>query len=305
MNLSAQTVFDAVSIAVVVLGIIKSKDALLAITTKGLRTSAFRYIVGVQLVWLPTAGAVHYFGLDLLKFIWRRPDLTALVVSVAIAMVAYTVFNFLIKVLTGQKKAASYSIFAAGFSQEQRQLIAVHEMGHLLAHATIARESMPPLMAKVSSGVNGVAGYVRSVGDIRRLRLPTAARLEWECLMLLAGVTAEEVVYGQSTTGAGDDLNRWHNLATILLTQGLTRYPFPTDKSETSVAVRVDSYRDLLTEQKKRVFMFLSLNKNLLIRAADELQAKQKLSDTDCRRILSQVKNTNYITSIGRFDLEA
>lgn len=302
-NVNITNVFLFAGMTILILGFIKSKPAFFGVRYKGQRLAAIIHLFALAITWTGTAAATAFGGPYIFSYIWPHPDRVALVVSVVIGVTAYQTLKFIVKKIFGGE-STSFQMFSRGFSQEQRRTIAVHESGHLLLHAGVELSALPKTVAVLGGGLKGVAGYVRSMKSVKQSRMPNAAWMTWECQMLLAGVLAEYVIYESGTYGAGSDMERWNEIAQTLLRSGLTRYPFPLSDDQTSRQVRMQSYKELLQEHRTSVHNFLTVNQKLLFQTANELQAKKKLDDTDCRRILKQVKGREYITILRQSDLE-
>jgi cell division protease FtsH len=99
---------------------------------------------------------------------------------------------------------------------KERQVIAHHEAGHALV-----RRLLPACnpVHKVSIITRGMAsGYVISLPRDDRY-LENQSRFEAELAAILGGRAAEEIIFDQVTTGAGDDLQKATKLARAMVTQ--------------------------------------------------------------------------------------
>jgi cell division protease FtsH len=100
---------------------------------------------------------------------------------------------------------------------EERQVVAYHEMGHALAASHLP--AMDP--------VHKVSIVPRAIGSLGyTLQRPTEDHFLISCQMLkdrivvlMAGRAAEDLVYGQTSTGAADDLVRATDIARQLITR--------------------------------------------------------------------------------------
>src|SRR6185437_11896264 len=100
------------------------------------------------------------------------------------------------------------------FSEEERRIVAYHEAGHavvahLLPHADTVRK-----VSIVSRGQAG--GYTMIVPDEDR-GLWTRAQLSDRLSALLGGFAAEEIVFGDITTGSSNDLERTSGIASSMV----------------------------------------------------------------------------------------
>ena len=99
---------------------------------------------------------------------------------------------------------------------DEKRIIAYHEAGHALVHASLP-EADPP--HKVSIIARGMAlGYTLAPPQDDRY-LQSKAKLEAEIAGMLAGRAAEELIFGDVTTGASDDLERATKMARVMVTQ--------------------------------------------------------------------------------------
>jgi len=101
-------------------------------------------------------------------------------------------------------------------SDEEKNIIAHHESGHALVmhHLPLADP-----VHKVSVVSRGMAlGYTLHMPESDRYLHPKA-KFEDEIAGLLAGRAAEEVVFGEITTGANNDLERATKIARAMVTQ--------------------------------------------------------------------------------------
>jgi cell division protease FtsH len=101
-------------------------------------------------------------------------------------------------------------------SERDQRVIAYHEAGHaLVAHALPTKDPVH----KISIIPRGRAlGYTLVLPSEDRL-LRTRRELEDEMAMLLGGRTAEELVFGDPTTGAHDDIDRATEIARRMVTE--------------------------------------------------------------------------------------
>ncbi|MCH8200039.1 MAG: ATP-dependent zinc metalloprotease FtsH [Chloroflexi bacterium] len=99
---------------------------------------------------------------------------------------------------------------------EEKKIIAYHEAGHAVAGHFIPKADPPYKVTIVPRGLSG--GYTRSLPvDDRRLQ----DRSYYEAAMAtaLGGHVAEELIFGEMTTGAHDDLGKVTHIARDMVTQ--------------------------------------------------------------------------------------
>jgi cell division protease FtsH len=100
---------------------------------------------------------------------------------------------------------------------KEREMVAVHEAGHAVAAAFLP--GADPVL-KVSIIPRGIAalGYTQQLPTEDRYLLTRSELLDRLCV-LLGGRTAEELVFGDVSTGAEDDLQRATDLVRHMVTQ--------------------------------------------------------------------------------------
>jgi cell division protease FtsH len=98
----------------------------------------------------------------------------------------------------------------------EKKIIAFHEAGHTVAGYFLPRADPPFKVTIVARGMAG--GFTRSLpADDRRLQ----DRSYYEAMMAmsLGGHVAEEMVFGEMTTGAHDDIGKVTHIARSMVTQ--------------------------------------------------------------------------------------
>lgn len=103
-------------------------------------------------------------------------------------------------------------------TQEERERVAIHELGHALA----AEKLRPGSVSQVSLSPRGQAlGYVRH-NPQQDQYLYTKLFLEQQIMVALAGSAAEEMFYGGRSTGSRNDFEQALNLVRTMVDSGLT-----------------------------------------------------------------------------------
>jgi cell division protease FtsH len=101
-------------------------------------------------------------------------------------------------------------------SEHERRVIAYHESGHALVGHML--DNTDPIH-KVSIVSRGRAlGWTLALPENDRY-LQTRSQLEDQMAMLLGGRTAEEIIFGEITTGAADDIEKTTELARAMVTK--------------------------------------------------------------------------------------
>ena len=101
-------------------------------------------------------------------------------------------------------------------SEHEKEVTAYHEAGHALV-AHVLPEADP--VAKVTIVARGQAGgYTKTVPEEDR-NLVTSDQLEARLAMAMGGRAAEELIFGEVTTGASNDLEQATNIARTMVTR--------------------------------------------------------------------------------------
>ena len=101
-------------------------------------------------------------------------------------------------------------------SQKERELIANHEAGHALVGYLLPNADPPYKISIVSRGLAG--GFTRFLPEEDR-HLYTKTQFQGMLAATLGGIVAEQAVFGESTTGPQDDLEKATRLARQMVTQ--------------------------------------------------------------------------------------
>ena len=200
-------------------------------------------------------------------------------------------------------------------SDKEKKIIAYHEAGHALVAAHIPGADAVHKVTIVSRGAAG--GYTRFLPEEDR-GLYSKAQFEAMMAVMMGGKTAEEIVFGEATTGASDDLQRASKVARRMVTEfGMseTLGPRAFDESGTmvflgkeltqgrnysdAVAKQIDSeIGKLLNRSKATAMRILTKNRARLDRLAGRLLEVETL-DGDQLNMLLQGDEPEPATAIG------
>ncbi|CAN7638433.1 ATP-dependent zinc metalloprotease FtsH [Neorhizobium sp. LjRoot104] len=185
-------------------------------------------------------------------------------------------------------------------NQAERERVAYHEMGHALAAANLATTDPVQKVSIIPRSI-GALGYTLQRPTEDRF-LITAGELKERMVALLAGRAAEEVVFGEVSTGAADDLAK----ATDIARETVTRFGMdmsvgqavlepqrmqwlndpqpgvqPRDYSETT-AREVDlAIRTMIDEAYKAAKGILAAHRDDLRRGAQLLLERETITPAD------------------------
>ncbi len=191
-------------------------------------------------------------------------------------------------------------------SEQEKRVIATHESGHALVGHVL--EGTDPIH-KVSIVSRGRAlGWTLALPTEDKY-LRTRAELEDMMAMLLGGRTAEEITFGEITTGASDDIERCTEVARSMVTQyGMSDLLGPQQLAQTrgevflgrdfgheptyspSVAGTVDAeVRRLIDTAHDRARAILTAHRSTLQRMADKLVAQETLDDAELAAVFGEI----------------
>ena len=118
---------------------------------------------------------------------------------------------------------AGYQKKNAVLSDQEKRVVAYHEIGHALVAASQSH-SAPVQKITIIPRTSGALGYTMQVEQSDKY-LMTRVELENRIATLTGGRAAEEVVFGEVTTGASNDIEQ----ATKLARSMITRYGMSDD----------------------------------------------------------------------------
>ena len=101
-------------------------------------------------------------------------------------------------------------------SQKEKEIVAYHEGGHALVGHVLEHADPVQKVTIVSRGM--AAGYTRSVPEEDRIFM-TREQFMDRMAMALGGRVAEEITFGDVTTGAGNDLEQVTRMARAMVTR--------------------------------------------------------------------------------------
>jgi len=190
-------------------------------------------------------------------------------------------------------------------SEKERDIVAHHEMGHALVASSVVNADPVHKVTIIPRGVAALGmTYQLPTGD---RFLMTRRELEDRIAVLLGGRVAEELVYGEVSTGAHNDLERATEIARLMVTKygmservGLATFGERTplflrgtgmggerDYSEETARTIDAEIRAILDRTHDRVRGILTTKKAILVAAAQELKRLETLEGEPLRRALA------------------
>ena len=190
---------------------------------------------------------------------------------------------------------------------KERQVVAHHEMGHAIAAA--AQPGCDPVhkVSIIPRGIGALGYTIQRPTEDRYLM--TREELQAKMVVLLGGRAAEEVVFGQLSTGAADDLSKATDIARSMVTQygmlpelgplayetepngflaGLPQAPRRLYSEETAREIDL-AILGLVQAAHAQALQVLEDNRGLLEEGARQLLDKETLADAELQVLFRQV----------------
>jgi cell division protease FtsH len=192
-------------------------------------------------------------------------------------------------------------------NRHEREVVAHHEMGHALVALLLPRGGERVHKVSIIPRGIGALGYtIRRPTEERFLM--TRGELEDRMAVLLGGRAAEQIVFGEVSTGAADDLQKTTDIARDMVTRyGMTAElgnvvyerdrsgflegpvtPFPRDRSYgQATADEIDLLvRRLVDGMLERTVALLSSRRETLERGAQELLRRETLTEAELTSLI-------------------
>jgi cell division protease FtsH len=191
-------------------------------------------------------------------------------------------------------------------SEKERDIVAHHEIGHALVASSLPQADPVHKVTIIPRGVGALGATYQLPLEDRYLL--TRSELEDRIAVLLGGRAAEEVVYGEISTGAHNDLDRATEMARLMVMQyGMSEHLGPMtfgggrqalflkgagitaerEYSEDTARAIDGETRAIIDRIYDRVRGLITDRKVVLLAAAAELKAKETLEGDRLRHLLA------------------
>jgi cell division protease FtsH len=193
-------------------------------------------------------------------------------------------------------------------SETERDIVAHHEMGHAIVASSVPHADPVHKVTIIPRGVAALGiTYQLPTEDRYILR---RSELEDRIAVMLGGHAAEELVYGELSTGAHNDLERATALARAMVMRygmserlgpltfggeigpGFLRRGGPgweggeREYGEDTARAIDEEVRRIIDQTYERVRALLGAKKDVLLRAAEVLKVQETLEGDELRRLL-------------------
>lgn len=187
-------------------------------------------------------------------------------------------------------------------SEEERKMIAYHEVGHAFTQYKLSGKNT---LSKISivPRTNGALGYILHTPTEEQQHLQTAEDLENQISVALAGMCAEKLFIGTTTTGVSNDLEQATAIAKrYVLTYGMsdTIYSGMTPSNYLGSSNYTCSanwlynselkVEELLKKLKKTTEEMLIDNKSLLEKLAQQLLLKETMTGNEFAELVGKLE---------------
>ncbi len=198
---------------------------------------------------------------------------------------------------------AGYQKKNAVLSDQEKRVVAYHETGHALV-AAMQSHSAPVQKITIIPRTSGALGYTMQVEQGDKYLL-TKKEIEDKIAVYTGGRAAEEVVFGEITTGASNDIEQATKLARAMI----TRYGMSNDfdmvametvtnqylGGDTSLACSPETQKEIdekvvaiVKEQHAKAVEILKQNRKKLDELADYLYEKETITGEEFMKILER-----------------
>ena len=198
---------------------------------------------------------------------------------------------------------AGYQKKNAIMTDQEKKIVAYHEIGHALVAAK-QTESAPVQKITIIPRTSGALGYTMQVEQTDKV-LMNKEELENKIATLTGGRAAEEIVFGQITTGASNDIEQATKIARAMI----TRYGMSEDfdmvametvtnqylGGDTSLACSTDTQNEIdrkvveiVKKQHEKARSILEENREKLDELAGFLYEKETITGEEFMEILNR-----------------
>ena len=202
---------------------------------------------------------------------------------------------------------AGYQKKNAVLSDQEKKVVAYHEIGHALV-AALQSHSAPVQKITIIPRTSGALGYTMQVEQGDKY-LMTKEEIENKIATFTGGRAAEEVVFNQITTGASNDIEQATKLARAMITRYGMSDEFDMVALETvtnqylggdaSLACSADTQKEidrqvteLVKKQHQKAKKLLLDNREKLDELSNYLYEKETITGEEFMEILNKDSNT-------------
>jgi cell division protease FtsH len=189
-------------------------------------------------------------------------------------------------------------------TEAERVITAYHEVGHALVAAAIPNADRPVKISIISRGMAG--GYTRLAPDQDR-NMWRKSDFEAAIACAMGGHVAEELIFGEVTTGPSNDLQRASEMARRMVTSfGMSKrigpmaiagagYPYDEEYrgvgADTARAIDRE-VRNVLSQAHRIAHDILAANRSTLESVAKRLMAQESIESEEVRELFKEIEQS-------------
>ena len=193
---------------------------------------------------------------------------------------------------------------------EEKHRVAFHESGHALVAETVPTGEPVHKVSIIPRGIAAL-GYTMQL-PVDEKFLSTEAELKDQIAILLGGRVAEEIVFGDISSGASNDLERASEIARSMITRlGMSKKlgpitygnrqelqylgiqgPEERNFSEATARMIDEETRQIVEEQHQQAVAILTGKRKVLDALAARLEEKEVISGEEVKEVMAQVEAT-------------
>jgi cell division protease FtsH len=190
-------------------------------------------------------------------------------------------------------------------SEREKRIVAYHESGHAIVGYYIPGADVVQKVSIIPRSI-GALGYTLRTPTEERYLL-TKEELYGKIAGILGGRAAEEIVFGQISTGAHDDLKKATEIARLMVTtygmseklghvslaeieemDFLNKGPFSKPYSEETARLIDEEVKKIIDESYKKAIQVLTEHRDKLDKLANRLLEKEVIDRKELEEILGQ-----------------
>ena len=192
----------------------------------------------------------------------------------------------------------------------EREVVAHHEMGHTLVALSLPGSDAVHKVSIIPRGIGSLGYTIQRPTEDRFLM--TRPELENKMSVLLGGRAAEQLIFGEISTGAADDIQKVTNIARSMVTrygmvEGLGNVTYEAENgtflggpvpagwhertySETTAREIDQAVKSLVDAAYNRTLAILKSRRQILEQGARMLLEKETLNEDDLRALVGEDK---------------
>ena len=191
-------------------------------------------------------------------------------------------------------------------TEKERKITAYHEAGHAILFHVLPDVGPVYTVSIIPTGI-GAAGYTMPLPEKDEMFL-TKGKMKQEIMVSLGGRIAEEIIFGDITTGASSDIKKATKVARKMVTRfgmseqiGLINYDDEDDEvfigrdlahtrsHSEAIANEIDrEVKRIIDECYRKAKEIIEENDSVLHKCAEMLLEKEKISRTEFEELFVQ-----------------